>query len=297
MISLIKTVLRIIFLSVFVYIALFSIYKVKDDQLGIVREIHSGQVLYSFSNDINFIRHGLLPWVYRVETVPSSGSVIIEVSIPLISSELSDENVMSVKIPLEVSYTINSEAPPEPDFFSSEIQRKEFFIKRASIICRTVLKNYIEPVYNRNGINRNESLIMESILSGVKESLNGSGVIVDSINGAGSISLPSAELYRENLLRDAEIRAISFENKKQEMLLKNKLAKERIATDIYYENLSRMGGIIKENPEILKYIYIDKLAGNIKVIVSSEKSGIPVIFGQDQIIKESDLKKEIDNLR
>ena len=81
------------------------------------------------------------------------------------------------------------------------------------------------------------------------------------------------------------------------MHLRNSLEKDKIASEAYYEKLSRIGNMIKDNPEILKYIYIDKLAGNIKVIISSEKNAMPVIFGQDQDVKDSDLKKEIDNLR
>jgi hypothetical protein len=35
-----------------------------------------------------------------------------------------------------------------------------------------------------------------------------------------------------------------------------------------------MSGIIRQNPDILKYIYIDKLGGNVKVIISPDKTGI-----------------------
>jgi hypothetical protein len=297
MISLIKTVLRIIFISALIYTALFSIYKVEDDQLGIVSELDSGRTIYSFSNDINFIRHGLLPWIYRVETIPAAGVAVIEVKIPVTQGIAEAGSPMVLKIPLEVSYQVNRGAPPESDFFNSDEDRDLFLLKRASFISRGVLKRYLEPQYNRNGIMRDENSIIDLISSDLKDTLARSGLIIESVKSAGSMFLPSTELYRESLRRDAEMRAMVFENKKQEVQLKNKMEKERISTDAYYDNLSRMSSIIKENPDILKYIYIDKIAGNIKVIVSSEKSGIPVIFGQDQVINEPDLKKEIDNLR
>ncbi len=297
MISLIKTVFRIIFISALIYVALFSIYKVEEDQLGIVRELNSGRIIYSFSNDINFIRHGLLPWIYRAEIIPAAGTAVIEVKIPLAQLIADAGSAIFLKLPIEVSYRINRGAPPESDFFNSDDDRDLFLLKRASLISHGVVKKYLEPQYNRNGIMRDENSIIDSISSDLKDNLSRSGLVIESVKGAGSIFLPSLELYRESLRRDAEMRGIVFENKKQEVQLKNRMAKERIATDVYYENLSRMSGIIKENPEILKYIYIDKIAGNIKVIVSSEKSGFPVIFGQDQVSNESDLKKEIDNLR
>ncbi len=297
MISLIKTVLRIIFISALIYAALFSIYKVEENQLGIVKEVNSGRTIYSFSNDVNFIRHGLLPWIYRVETIPVSGTALIEVEIPVAQGNVDPGSIMLLKIPLEVVYKIDRESPPEPDFFNGDDARDQFLLKRASLTGRGVLKRYLEPVYNRSGISRDENSIIDAISSELEKNLAVSGLIAESVKGAGSIFLPSINLYRERLQRDAEMRAIAFENKKQEIQLKNKMDKERLSTDAYYDNLARMAGIIKDNPEILKYIYIDKIAGNIKVIVSSEKSGIPVIFGQDQAINEPDLKKEIDNLR
>jgi len=297
MISLIKTALRIIFLSAIIYVALFSIYKVEEDQLGVVRELNSGRTIYSFSNEVNFIRHGLLPWMYRVETIPVAGTAVIEVEIPVTQGIVDPGQAMFLKIPLEVAYKVNRGAPPEPDFFNSDDDRDRFLLKRAFLVSHSVLKRYLEPLYNRSGISRDERTIIDAISSDLKNNLAVSGLIAESVKGAGSIILPSLEIYRERLRRDAEMRAIVFENKKQEMQLKNKMEKERISTDAYYDNLIRMSGIIKENPEILKYIYIDKIAGNIKVIVSSEKSGIPVIFGLEPIINESDLKKEIDNLR
>jgi hypothetical protein len=107
---------------------------------------------------------------------------------------------------------------------------------------------------------------------------------------------PDNKLVAEAIQKTKEIRDINFNIKKQEILLKREALKERGDFEFYYEKLLKISSLIKDNPNILKYIYIDKLGGNIKVIISSDKTGLPSMFG-DLSESNSSVKGDIDNLR
>ncbi len=297
MLSLIKTVIRILFLTAIVYTVLLTFYVLDDDHLGIVRDADDDRVIYLFNDKYNFVWYGFTPWLYKIDKIPVHYSTSVEIDISL--SPWADERSgsLDIKIPLEMSYRIDRDMLPETSFFQNSSSRRDYIVKIGREVCSFVLKKYIEPDYKRREIERNEEILLNAVKSGLSNDLKKNGIIVESIQGTGSFILPAFALYREAMIKDREIKEIAFRNKIQEMHLKNSLEKDKISSEAYYEKLSRIGDMIRNNPEILKYIYIDKLAGNIKVIISSEKNAMPVIFGQDQDVKDSDLKKEIDNLR
>ena len=78
--------------------------------------------------------------------------------------------------------------------------------------------------------------------------------------------------------------------------MKKQLLKEKSEFELYLEKLTKVSSIIKDNPQILKYIYIDKMGDNIKVIISSDKTGIPGFLGESNDINPG-VKGDVDNLR
>lgn len=296
MISLLKTVIRIIFLSAIVYTFLFTFYLLDDNKMGVVRDVNSNRVIFLFNDTYNFVWYGFTPWLYKIEKVPVKYSTPIELRVSLLPGVADSAGSLDIRIPIEVSYHINRGFAPELSFFESS-SKTDYLVNIGTNVCSTLFNKYIEPVYSRRDIQRNEETLFDSIKIRMEYQLKEAGIIVDSIQSSGPFILPSLEHYHEALLKEKELKEIAFRNQIQEIHLKNNLTKEKAAVEAYYEKLSRIGDIIKSNPDILKYIYIDKLADNIKVIVSSDKNTMPVIFGPDQEIKDSDLKKEIDNLR
>jgi hypothetical protein len=93
------------------------------------------------------------------------------------------------------------------------------------------------------------------------------------------------------------MRDLDFSNRKQEILLSKKLIKERYENELYYEKLLKVSSMIKDNPEILKFIYIDKLGDDIKVIISSDKIGLPAMFSDTINNAKPGVKGDVDNLR
>ena len=64
-----------------------------------------------------------------------------------------------------------------------------------------------------------------------------------------------------------------------------------------FEKLLRISSILKNNPEILKFIYIDKMGDDIKVIISSDKTGLPAMFNDSAEGTKPAAKGDVDNLR
>jgi len=93
------------------------------------------------------------------------------------------------------------------------------------------------------------------------------------------------------------MRDLDFSNKKQEILLSKKLIKDKHENELYFEKLLRVSSILKDNPEILKFIYIDKMGDDIKVIISSDKTGLPAMFNESSDGTKPGVKGDVDNLR
>lgn len=296
MISLIKTLIRIIFLSAIVYAVLFTFYLLDDNEVGLVRDTSSNQVIHLFNKTCNFVWYGVTPWLYKVEKVPVKYNTSIEVRVPLLPGVADPSGSLDIRIPLEISYHIDQDTLPGLSFFESS-SKNGYLVNIGTNVCSSLFHKYIEPDYRRRDMERNEEMLLDSIKAGMEFQLKEAGIIADSIQCSGAFILPAFELYREAVYKEKEMKEIVFKNQIQEIHLKNNLNKEKIIGEAYYEKLSRIGEIIKDNPDILKYIYIDKLAGNIKVIMSSDKNLMPEIFGSEQDIKDSGLKKDIDNLR
>jgi len=81
---------------------------------------------------------------------------------------------------------------------------------------------------------------------------------------------------------------------KEKVAVIGHLSREKLENESRQNYYSSIAKLIKSDPDLLKFIYIDKIAGNVKVVISSDKDLVPDIFtGKTETVKS----KEIDNLR
>lgn len=295
--AIIQTLIKTSFILLLIYLFVFCFYRLKDDRIGVVKNPGTGEVILIFNDRFNFIWQGALPWVYDLGIVDTSTTVLINANVVIPSIAILKDDIYSVKIPFSVSYRVDRQNPPDKSFFKSKEATDAYVESFVESICSSVLVNYLEPVYNRNGIIKNEAELSGMITSRIMEKLKSAGIICDKLEIVTSGYYPDDELYREGLARCRELRDLDFANMKQQISVKNGLLKDRSQYELYYEKLFRVSALIKDNPDILKYIYIDKMGDDIKVIISSDKTGIPVMFGNPIDDKKSDLKGDIDNFR
>jgi len=295
--SLIRILIKILILAILVYLFIFTFYIARDDRIGIVKERSTGEVVLIFTNRFNFIWQGALPWVYNVEIADTRTASIMSVNIVIPSLSKLKDDIYCIKIPLSISYRLDRTNPPDKAVFRDRGVIDAYVKDFIEAMCSSVLVNYLEPVYRRSDILKDEQVLYSTMISKLMEKLKSAGIICDRLEIVSRGYFPEDELYREGLGRCKELRDLDFVNMKQEITLKNRLFKEKSEYELYYERLYRVSAMIKENPDILKYIYIDKMGDDIKVIISSDKTGIPVMFGSPLDEKNADLKGDIDNLR
>jgi len=295
--DLIKLLIKLSFLVLVVYSLILCFFSLKEYEVGLVKDISSGQIVTSFKSRYNFVWQAGLPWKYKAEKVEIKNAAIIDVIIQIPSLSSLTDDIYFIKIPLNISYQLKKDNLPDLSVIESRKNMDLYISGIISDIYRSYLIDDLEPVYDRNKLVQDQNKLNDKIFAEVNKKLASIGIIPERIEFLPAGYFPDKRLYEEGLVRNKEMRDLDFNNKKQEILLKKQLFKEKSEHELYFEKLLRISTIIKDNPEILKYIYIDKLGDDIKVIISSDKTGIPAMFGDTNEANKSGVKGDIDNLR
>jgi len=295
--TLIKLLIKLAIFSSIIYGLYFSLYRSGKDDILILKNIKDKKVIQVYTAPYNFIWQGVLPWKYTVVKMPVKFSAIINIQIKIPSlSSLNDDSYI-IKLPANISYQIDRTNIPDVSYLNSKLDIENYIVDNVAIICQTALINYMEPVYDKNKILKNEKNIMDVMTSELIKKVTNLGIILDKIEFISPGYYPDNKLYTEGLIQNKEMRDLDFSNKKEEILLNKKLVKDKKENDLYFEKLLRISSLLKDNPEILKFIYIDKMGDDIKVIISSDKTGLPAMFSDSSDGKKPSVKGDVDNLR
>ncbi len=295
--DIIKFILKISLFLLIVYSFVLSFFVLKEEELGLVRDVSTGQIITSFKNKYNFIWQGGMPWLYTVEKIELKKSSVITVIIHIPSLSSLSDDIYAIRLPLNISYQIKKDNLPDISFLTEKGNMDQYISSVAGSVCTSKLIDYIEPRYNRAGLIQNQKRLNSDIAAEISRKLISLGIVTEKIEFFLPGYYPDLKLYEEALVRNREMIELDFNNRKQEILLKKQLLKERSEYELYLEKLTKVSVLIKDNPQILKYIYIDKMGDNIKVIISSDKTGIPMVFGDSNDVNNSGVKGDIDNLR
>lgn len=293
----IKLLLKIFVFALILYSFIFSFFKLNENEYGLVKDINNNQIITGFKNSFNFVWQGSLPWKYKVEKIELKNSSIFDVIIQIPSlSSLTDE-IYSIRIPLNITYRIQKDNLPDISFLAERKLMEQYISNIASGICGTMLIDYLEPKYDRSRLLLEQKRLNDDIAAEITKKLAFLGIITEKFEFVLPGYYPDTRLYDEAIVRNREMRDLDFSNKKQEILMKKQLLKEKSEFELYLEKLNKVSSLIKDNPQLLKYIYIDKMGDNIKVIISSDKTGIPALLGESSDNNNSGVKGDIDNLR
>jgi hypothetical protein len=293
--DIIKLLLKTSVFLLIIYCFIFSFYRLEADEYGLIKD-HDNRIITGFKNRYNFIWQGSLPWKYKIEKVGLKNSSLFNVTIQIPSLSSLTDDIYFIRIPLNVSYRINRDNLPDISYLSDKIQMDKYISDIASGICTTMLMDYIEPQYTRERFIVEQKRLNDDIAAEINIKLASLGIVAEKLEFILPGYYPDTKLYQEALVRNREMRDLDFSSKKQEILMKKQLLKEKSEFEFYFEKLSKVSALIKDNPQILKYIYIDKMGDNIKVIISSDKTGIPGFLGESNDINPG-VKGDVDNLR
>jgi hypothetical protein len=294
--DIIKLLLKTFVFFLIIYSFIFSFYRLNENEYGLVKD-NDNRIVAGFKSSYNFIWQGSLPWKYKIEKIELKNSSLFDVVIQIPSLSSLADDIYFIRIPLNISYRINKENLPDLSFLSEKKYMDQYISGIASGVCSTMLIDYIEPQYSRERLLLEQKRLNDDIAAEINRKLASLGIVTEKFEFILPGYYPDTRLYQEALLKNREMRDLDFSNKKQEILMKKQLLKEKSEFELYFEKLSKVSVLIKDNPQILKYIYIDKMGDNIKVIISSDKTGIPAVFGEASDNNNSGVKGDIDNLR
>jgi len=297
MTSLIKALLKIIICLALIYLFIFTFYRTGDNRVGVLKDAVTGDVAGIFTEKYNFVWQGALPWKYAIEVVDTNTSAIINARILLPELTRLEDDSYGIRVPFSITYRIDGKNPPDKKYFKSGEALNSYVNEFINAICASVMADYLTPVYKRDIIVKEEKEIYGRMAESLVEKLKDAGIICDRIEVISRGYFPDERLYSEALSYCKELRQLDFSTIKNDITMKKRLIEERRSYNAYLEQLHSISSLIKENPDILKYIYIDKMGGNIKVIISSDKTGLPYMIGSPVDDRNTELKGDIDNFR
>ncbi len=301
-----KSFLVKIFVLFFVIAALYAGYfsyrSLEKERIGIVEDVRNNRIIRIFYNEKNFVWQGAFPWWFSIYEIPSKKSMDIDVEAAVPPLEVLNSPLYSLKITFNIKYSIDPEKFNDFSIINRDLKDIDKSLRDylSKLIVKEIYQYFI-PDYKAEQINSNKEEILNSIRDSLKERFQNNGFEIISVKAAGSIIYPDREIYNEGLTHLTEMRKIDKDNEKKLKLLQNRLKLEKVKNEYKYNKYKEMSKIIKENPDILKYIYIDKMADNVKVIIPSDKSGFPLDLNKKENgsgqVGSSEEGGEINNLR
>ncbi|HON77091.1 MAG TPA: hypothetical protein PK544_01250 [Spirochaetota bacterium] len=294
-----KKVFLIILLVAIAYTGFTSIIIVPEKSVTIVSLEHTGEVVQVCGPGVNYVMKGVLFWKICSVTFPLHNRQHIEAVIPIYPLQTLDSTYYSIIVPVSVSYTIDLvNAYITKD---SVVNQKSIFLNAISNIVKNTFagsfETYMRTGYRRNELERDFTRIFSIVFESVKKQCGDAGIVLNDFTLSGMPVFPDERTYNSGLQYLAELRAIEKETKKELIILQGKLKKEQIKNKQLLSKLRAISTLVKDNPDLLRFLYIDKMSGNVKVIISPDKSGFPFGLGFDSVRSKKSPRGEIDNLR
>ncbi len=297
---------KILFILFFILIAASSLYllvnclkRVPEGHFAVFKDKTTGDVRL-LSPGTHLLIQGLYPDRIILRSFKEVNNSIFNLKLEIPPFESSNE-ALCVRITCNILYAVNNNIQisgiqldnlDNNNFFNGIIER---IIK---VNIKTELIPYITPIYKPETIADDTNKIIEKTLNRSKQQCKDMGLEIRKFELIGQMELPLKDLFYNELKYYNELRDIEKNNKKELLILENKLLNEQKYDNLYYNKLREISKLIKENPDLLKYIYIEKLADNVKIIFTSDRTGFPPGLISDQILeKKNNSNNEIDNLK
>ena len=295
-----KLVIIIIIMGAVGFGAWLSVSNVRQGELAVLEDYRNARVISIHGEGRHYIWQACIPVVYKVSILPVSRVLSWDVIIPITGLADSEKSRFRIIVPVTFSYTLIPEKISDYQILLSGGSKLESEIKKSleGFIARQI-NEMLEPRYQRNALLAGVNSAVKDAAEKFDADYKKQGVTIDKFSLSGPVVLPSDDEYARAVRELAELARVKFENEKSFLLVNQKIREDRLLNSELYAKLREMSKIIKDNPDILKYIYIDKMSDNVKIIISSDKTGLPQSL--DSELRESgpvqSKKKEIDNLR
>ena len=296
-----KAIGRILVLVLLIFLGLgayLTVYKISKNEMGLVYNLRTKKLVTVFKKPYNFVWQGGCPVFFSIEKINLKRSKIFDLKIPLPLLENIKSDFYSLKFPVNLVYQLDQNSFFDYQKLGDGSLGLEADLKKIlEGSWSKYLKSYFVPVYLRSKIIKDEDLLFKKIFSYLKKELQLIGINLIKLNVVGEIPYPPKKIYELGFFHLDKMRKIWEDEQGQMTLLHNKFKRDRLANEELYQKLSKMTEIIRDNPDILKYLYIDKIADKVKVLISPNNLEIPFETGLGRDNSKVPETREIDNLK
>ena len=288
-----KLVIAAFIIAAAVYIFVKAVVFVGDDVVAIVTDTEY-QIIGLLKKGVNVVPQALFHPV-RVTYIPLYGSCKADIIVPIPPLEKIKSKNYSITVPVSIQYTFDA-GKLKLDLKSMHSNAdyvKEIITIALVDAVNTQFRKYLVPVYKYFPLQANFQNEFTVVINTVKEVCVKRGLVIDDVK-VGNVYLPDYAIYAEGKRFLLEVLQQEKDNALQLARLQQKLNEDGLASKQRIEHLEKISELIQKNKDILRYIYIDKLADNVKVIVTSDKEAGFDIFNTED---SGSVKKDVDNFK
>ncbi len=288
-----KMVVAAFIIAAAVYIFVKAVVFVGDDVVAIVTDTEY-QIIGLLKKGVNVVPQALFHPV-RVTYIPLYGSCKADIIVPIPPLEKIKSKNYSITVPVSIQYTFDA-GKLKLDLKSMHSNAdyvKEIITIALVDAVNTQFRKYLVPVYQYFPLQANFQNEFIVVINTVKEVCAKRGLVVDDVK-IGNVYLPDYAIYAEGKRFLQELLQQEKDNALQLARLQQKLNEDGLASKQRLEHLEKISELIQKNKDILRYIYIDKLADNVRVIVTSDNEAQFDIFNTEDY---GTVKSDVDNFK
>ncbi|MCX8122852.1 MAG: SPFH domain-containing protein [Spirochaetes bacterium] len=288
-----KIVVAAFIIAALIYVFVRVVVIVGDGVVAIVTD-KEGQVLGQLHKGVNIVPQGITTHI-KAHYIPLNNTCHVDITIPVPPLEVIKSEHYSIKIPVAVTYRLN------PGQLSLDLYKlysdAQYLPQQIQLRLLSSIKDniafHLYPYYQYNVLQANINREIGQAIAHVKESFIKEGILIQDAT-VGVIYMPDYAVYAEGKKFLLELLTQEKLNAIQRNELQHQLKQEQMRNEQYLAYLEKMSQIISKNKDILQYIYIDKLADNVRVIVTSDKN-VPWDIASES--GSESLKKDFDNFK
>jgi len=296
---LLKTIIVILVAGV-AYALFFSVEKIDKNRLCVVQDLRSKKmvrVVRPFAGNYAFAWQGAFPWWFLISDMPAQRAADFDVRVTVPGLENLKEDYYAIRVPVRAVYRIDPDKFGDVSRLAEDGRGADDLVKKIfeDELQRELLA-FLAPVYQREALVAQADALLKKMQKNLEGDLHAFGIDLSDAKITGGVITPERAIYNEGIMHAADLRKMDRGMEKELIDVRSMVERENIKNEQFYKKLQEISRIISANPDILKYIYIDKLGGNVNVILSSDDTGVPRMLQKDAKPAKGK-KKEIDNLR
>jgi hypothetical protein len=294
-----KTIIVVIVAGI-AYVLFFSFEKIDKNRISVVEDLRSKKmvrIVRPFAGNYAFAWQGAFPWWFLVSDIPAQRSAGFTTRITAPGLENLKEDYYAIRVPIRVAYRIDPDKFSDVSKLADDGRGVDDLVKRffESELQRELLA-YLAPAYQREALVAQVDAVLGRIRKNLEAELKAFGITLSDAKITGAVIAPERAIYNEGIMHAADLRKMDRGVEKELIDARSTVERENIRNEQLYKKLLEISRIISANPDILKYIYIDKMGGNVNVILSSDDTGVPRMLERDPKPAKGK-NKEIDNLK